>query len=123
MGEETRFVSAFKEKLNRIPGACFTKVAQKVTRGDPDLWGHINGVAVYIEAKTNTRKLTKLQAIKLNRLRATGALCFVVRPDNQEQVLEFLTTLGNGGYADEYEAAVGEAITKSIKESSNKEKG
>lgn len=77
---EASIVRAILEYLNSLPGCYAEKTwgGPYGNAGRPDIDGCINGRALKLEVKRPGGRLTKLQAERLARWRAAGAVAEVV---------------------------------------------
>lgn len=101
-GPEYRFKAKLKKKLQTIPDSSWRVNEAGAVRGYADIDGHIKGRAVYLEVKKNkqeSRRMsgrTVLQRLRLSNHRDKGAIAFFVYPENEKEVLEYLSSIGCG---------------------------
>ena len=81
---ETVFAEKVDRSLNFFFGdKCFNENIQQVTKiGTPDRLLCINGKFVALELKTSVGKPSKVQLLKLQKIRRAGGLAYLVTPDN-----------------------------------------
>lgn len=91
---EKEFQTRVLKKLRLIPKTWWAKLNDRVTIGLPDIVGSCGGVMVVLELKTRS-KLSKIQAYTLKKIASTGAVAFVVTPDNWDDVYGFLLELAS----------------------------
>jgi len=91
---ETTFLKHIKPILEAIPYSYWIKIAQVSLRGCPDLYGVINGHAVLLELKKDSKsKPSALQEWHLKRAAQAGALALVVYPENFDDSYRLLADL------------------------------
>ena len=76
---EKTFKAALVRKLNRLPRSDFEPSPPGSNTGKPDITGCLNGRYVGIETKRLGKNAERHQRYKHKRLRAAGALVYVVR--------------------------------------------
>ena len=93
--EETKFSEKVDKDLKRAfgPLCFFENIQQVVKSGTPDRLCCINGQFVALELKVEGGKLSKIQWLKLQKIKQAGGLSFLVTPDNWESCLEKLKKL------------------------------
>ncbi len=90
---ETLFKESALKKLRSILGSEWEKIQQLAIRGTPDIFGCYHGRMVAIELKTDEGKTDPLQAYRLKRWEAAGALTMVTSPKTIEKDLESIRNI------------------------------
>lgn len=99
MKKETKFRTGKVDPFLKTLENCFAISLQQVSlRGDADKILCINGWYVWLELKTDTGKLSKLQEYKASLVRAAGGMDLLARPSNWGEVKAFLIELNKGIY-------------------------
>ena len=95
--EETTFAERVDRDLKKVfgPLVFFENIQQVVKVGTPDRLCCINGQFVALELKVRGGVLSKVQYLKLARIKKAGGLAFVVYPDTWESIIKELKTLLN----------------------------
>lgn len=90
---ERDIVASITRLLKTKPGCFFWKEHGGMygTAGIPDIICCIGGRFVALEVKTETGRLSKLQAVTIDRIRECGGRAYVVR--SAEEVKEILKNL------------------------------
>lgn len=97
MGPETKFKMRVQRDLKTVPSCWFTKIQQRVKRGDPDFLVCLGGFFVGLELKASAKaKIDKLQHYTLEKIRESGGIGIVAIPENWETVFELLKDLSHG---------------------------
>lgn len=91
---ETVFSEKFYKAFNKRFGTKgFIENIQQVGKiGTPDYLGVLRGRAVAFELKVGNNKPSKLQAYKLGMWAQASGLCYIVHPDNMDDVLNDVDT-------------------------------
>jgi hypothetical protein len=91
---ETSFAEKVDADLKEAFGAdVWVENIQQVGKsGTPDRLVCLKGAFIALELKTNEGVASKIQILKLNRLRIAGGRGFIVTPTNWPDVLGYLRT-------------------------------
>ena len=93
---EKAIVTMIRKRLAEIPDSYVLTLHQGGygRRGVPDILWVYCGRAVFIEAKTQTGRLTKLQEAEIRRIRTSKAVCEIVRGKEELENLIGMVTHG-----------------------------
>lgn len=78
----------------KFPQVFYWKIADKFYSGMPDIFLCFDGTAMFIELKTATGKVSKIQEYIFNRIRQSGIEVVVCR--SRKEVEKCLVTLTKG---------------------------
>ena len=90
---ETSFKENVMTELRKIPDSWFFKNVAASIRGIPDICGHVKGHAIFLELKTDTGKMSKLQEYTGGKILRTGGYFRAMKPSNYRQILDELKAL------------------------------
>jgi hypothetical protein len=95
MKKETLFRQKLRKKLEELPDSWWETIQQKTIHGTPDLIGCVKGRFIGIEIKAEAASTVHpLQARKLSCIRDAGGIGLIVYPENMDEVLNSLRSLG-----------------------------
>lgn len=75
---ESQIQSKILQYLKQEGYFCFKTVATN-KRGIPDIFVLVDGVAIFLEVKTQTGRVSALQDYQMTQIRAAGGYVYVVR--------------------------------------------
>lgn len=84
--KETKFKEKLQERLKKVSGLWYCKIAQISVRGTPDMLMCFNGKFIAYELKTDVGSPDPLQEYTLENIRRAGGVARVVSPKNVRQV-------------------------------------
>jgi len=76
-------VKAKLKKLLKVGGYWFSSISDRYHSGLPDVIAIRSGLVYFIEVKSSTGKLTRLQTLTLEEAKRHGAICVVYRGEDE----------------------------------------
>lgn len=96
---EKEFENKIKSYLRERGHWCVKFFANGYTRrGIPDILACVNGHFIAIEVKTDTGKVSPLQAREVNAIRDAGGMAFILRPEYFENFKTIIEGMENGRF-------------------------
>ena len=94
---ETAFAEKVDADLKNTFGAdiWIENIQQVGKSGTPDRLICLKGAFIALELKTDKGTASKIQLLKLNRLRIAGGRGFIVTPTNWQKILKWLLDFSN----------------------------
>jgi Holliday junction resolvase len=78
MAKETSVQTRILKYLNELPNSFWVKPTTTNCAGCPDIFGVLQGYAIFIEVKRSERETpSEIQKYRIERITGTGALVFV----------------------------------------------
>lgn len=93
---ETVFRANFMKRVKRaLPEAWFESIQQQTILGTPDVVGCIRGAFVALEFKRSKKaNIGKLQSYKKQCILQAEGVCFIVYPENADEIFQLLIEMG-----------------------------